>query len=111
MGCDYWKIMEITIENMENFRLITTKHEFSIEPCNFYDIEVDYNNCEATCQRKHAAKVAERLRAICIPDPANIYSNGSWNPDYLHYKNRIEKLVEDKQNIKRILLKTYFQIC
>jgi hypothetical protein len=115
MGCDYWKILTVIIEHVVNYKLVTFEKEFSIEPCNFYDIEPIISNSlendEASIERIHKRRVLERLRLTPIPEPIILFANGRWTPVCEKYRDRVEKLIDDNdmQNIKIILLKTSFQ--
>ena len=115
MGCDYWKTLTITIEHVKNHKLNILEKEFSIEPCNFYDIEPIISNSlendEASIERIHKRRVLERLRLTPIPEPIILFANGRWNTDYEKYRGRVEKMIDDNdiENIKIILLKTTFQ--
>ena len=115
MGCDYWKILTITIEFVKNHKMIILEKEFSIEPCNFYDIEPIISNSlendEASIERIHKRRVLERLRLTPIPEPIILFANGQWSNE--KYRNRVEKMIDDNdiENIKIILLKTSLQLC
>ena len=115
MGCDYWKILTVIIEHMVNYKLVTFEKEFSIEPCNFYDIEPIISNSlendEASIERIHKRRVLERLRLTPIPEPIILFVNGQWSPVCEKYRGRVEKIIADNdiENIKIILLKTTFQ--
>jgi len=109
MGCDYWKTIDIVIEYMENHKLITIEKEFSIESCNFYYIKI--NSDDRTSERTHRLKVIECLKATPIPEPITLFYNGIWNADYIIHKERAEFITKDIFNIRRILLKTSYQIC
>ena len=106
MGWDYWKITTIVFECDNE---IVEEKEFSIEACNFYDIEVDFS--DPAIERKHRMRVFERLRSTPIPEPLILFANGMWNMNYEKYKDRVEKMIDDNnmQNIRRILLKTSLQ--
>ena len=108
MGWDYWKITTIVFECDNE---IVEEKEFSIEACNFYDIEVDFS--DPAIERKHRMRVFERLRATPIPEPILLFYNGFWTPVCEKYKDRVEKMIEYKnmKNIRRILLKTSLQLC
>ena len=117
MGCDYWKILTVIIEFVKNHKLNILEKEFSIEPCNFYDIEPIISNSlendEASIERIHKRRVLERLRLTPIPEPIILFANGQWTHVCEKYRNRVEKMIDDNdiENIKIILLKTTFQLC
>lgn len=113
MGCDYWKILTVTIEYMQNHKLKTVEKEFSIEPCYFYDIELTISNSlendEATIERTHRIRVLKRIQMTPIPEPIMLFNAGHWNNE--KYRARVENIIdcENIQNIKTILLKTSFE--
>ena len=115
MGCDYWKVLTVKIEYIENYKLIIVEKEFSIEPCIFYNLEVKYSNDlendDAIVEQRHRARVLECLRLTPIPEPIILFSYGMWNTDYLKYKQRTEELVGDIPYLRRITLMKKFQIC
>ena len=118
MGCDYWKILTVIIEHMVNYKLVTFEKEFSIEPCNFYDIEPIISNSlendeDDAIEKIHKRRVLERLRLTPIPEPIILFSNGHWSPVCEKYRGRVEKIIADNniENIKIILLKTSLQLC
>ena len=108
MGWDYWKTIEIVIEYMENHKLLTITKEFSIESCVFSDIKLDFS--EPAAERKHRMRVFERLRSTPIPEPIVLFYNGIWNDTQDAYKERAKLFTKDIENIRRILLKTSFQL-
>ena len=115
MGCDYWKILTITIEFVKNHKMIILEKEFSIEPCNFYDIEPIISNSlendeDDAIERIHKRRVLERLRLTPIPEPIILFANGQWTPVCEKYRSRVERMIDDNdiENIKIILLKTSF---
>lgn len=108
MGWDYWKTIEIVIEYMENHKLLTITKEFSIESCIFSDIKLDFS--EPAAETKHRVRVFQRLRSIPIPEPIVLFYNNIWNAEQHIYIERVKLFTKDIENIRRILLKTSFQL-
>ena len=112
MGCDYWKVITIVFEYDKK----TLEKEFSIEPCNFYDIEVPISqsleNDEDAIERIHRKRVLERLKTMPIPDPVVIFDGKRWFSCTQKQQERIEKMIYDERLIivNRILFKTSFDI-
>ena len=111
MGCDYWKVIILVFEYDKK----TMEKEFSIEPCNFYDIEVPISksleNDEDAIERIHQRHVLERLKTMPIPDPVIIFDGKRWSSCTQRQQERIEKIILDERlvNVNRILFKTDFQ--
>jgi hypothetical protein len=109
MGCDYWKVITIVFEHDKK----TLEKEFSIEPCNFYDIEVPISksleNDEDEIERIHKRHVLERLKKTPVPEPVIVFDGRNWSCSERH-QTRIEKMILDEHltNINRILLKTHW---
>ena len=107
MGCDYWKVIILVFEHNNK----TLEKEFSIEPCNFYDIEVPISqsleNDEDEIEKIHRIHVLERLKKTPIPDPVVIFDGKRWSCTK-GQQDRIEKIIWDEglTNINRILFKT-----
>jgi hypothetical protein len=110
MGCDYWKVIILVFEHDKK----TTEREFSIEPCNFYDIEVPISksleNDEDAIEKIHRVHVLERLKKTPIPDPVVIFDGKRWSCTK-GQQERIEKMIYDERltNINRILFRTTFE--
>jgi len=113
MGCDYWKVIIIVFEYGKK----TLEKEFSIEPCNFYDIELPISqslkNDEDTIERIHRRHVLDRLKKTPIPNPIVIFDGKRWSSCSNPQQERIEKIIWDECliNVNRILFKTVFQAC
>ena len=109
MGCDYWKVIILVFEHDKK----TTEKEFSIEPCNFYDIEVPISesleNDEDEIERIHRRHVLDRLKTMPIPDPVVIFDGRKWSCTQ-RQQERIEKMIYDERLIivNRILFKTHW---
>jgi len=110
MGCDYWKVTILVFEHDKK----TTEKEFSIEPCNFYDIEVPISqsleNDEDAIERIHRRHVLDRLKKTPIPDPVIIFDGKRWSSCTQRQQERIEKIIWDERliNVNRILFKTHW---